>query len=274
MNRCKIVEDLLPLYAEELVSEESKAYIDRHTADCPRCAKLLERAKLPVAEPEEDPEQLKKNLRRDKLKIMAKGTVTFLLIMSLITALMVGIGLFVLWRQGATPVEAVFESPMGLKTITVVDWDRTGYFMKGKGSAVWTESREYEGPSGNSLGGVSMSNGMDLKPWENIHGYWAPDGWNFLAVVELVEGGEGMFIDTGTGSSEDPYRWEGRLQEHGILGIVKAQCFPTVPWEDLRFTFYAWGTDSETVTLIYETADGQRGFVDYHFPSETVVNMT
>ena len=50
MNECKIVEDLLPLYAEELVSRETAEFIGEHCDRCGHCRKLLERSKvvLPV----------------------------------------------------------------------------------------------------------------------------------------------------------------------------------------------------------------------------------
>ena len=34
MNECKIVEDLLPLYAEDLISPESKEFVEEHCAGC------------------------------------------------------------------------------------------------------------------------------------------------------------------------------------------------------------------------------------------------
>ena len=40
MSSCKIVEDLLPLYEENLVQPETKKWIEQHLADCPTCQKL------------------------------------------------------------------------------------------------------------------------------------------------------------------------------------------------------------------------------------------
>ncbi len=37
MNPCKIVQDLLPLYAEEICSEGSRAYVEEHLAECAEC---------------------------------------------------------------------------------------------------------------------------------------------------------------------------------------------------------------------------------------------
>lgn len=40
MNACKITEDLLPLYEENLVQPETKEWLDQHLASCPSCQKL------------------------------------------------------------------------------------------------------------------------------------------------------------------------------------------------------------------------------------------
>lgn len=40
-NKCKIIEDLLPLYVEEMVSVESKKFIEENIEDCPGCLKTL-----------------------------------------------------------------------------------------------------------------------------------------------------------------------------------------------------------------------------------------
>lgn len=41
MNNCEIIKDLLPLYKEELLSEESKTFVENHLKTCPECENLL-----------------------------------------------------------------------------------------------------------------------------------------------------------------------------------------------------------------------------------------
>lgn len=57
-NECNIVKDLLPLYVENMVSEETERYINEHLEGCPECKEelraLKEGGKLP--EPEKKPE--------------------------------------------------------------------------------------------------------------------------------------------------------------------------------------------------------------------------
>ena len=38
---CNIIKDLLPLYAEDMVSEDSKALVDDHLCSCDSCTKEL-----------------------------------------------------------------------------------------------------------------------------------------------------------------------------------------------------------------------------------------
>ena len=41
MNNCQIIKDLLPLYQEDLLSEESKTFVEDHLKICPECEILL-----------------------------------------------------------------------------------------------------------------------------------------------------------------------------------------------------------------------------------------
>ena len=45
---CAVIRDLLPLYAEDLASEESKQVVDEHLADCPDCRARLETLRQPA----------------------------------------------------------------------------------------------------------------------------------------------------------------------------------------------------------------------------------
>ena len=71
MNKdCSIVQDLLPLYAEDMLREETKEFVDGHLAQCEACRAELAALKADVtpapvnAQPLRD---LKRQLRRKKL---------------------------------------------------------------------------------------------------------------------------------------------------------------------------------------------------------------
>ena len=50
-NECSIVRDLLPLYAESMVSPETASFMEEHLKDCEHCRNEYERLKAPCAVP-------------------------------------------------------------------------------------------------------------------------------------------------------------------------------------------------------------------------------
>lgn len=44
-NECNIVRDVLPLYVEDMASEETKAFVNEHLINCPACSKAFEEMK-------------------------------------------------------------------------------------------------------------------------------------------------------------------------------------------------------------------------------------
>lgn len=73
---CDIIRDLLPLYAEDMVSEDSKALVDEHLCGCDACTKILSQIKkdapIPMETGTETLDKVKKNIiRRRALSVMA-----------------------------------------------------------------------------------------------------------------------------------------------------------------------------------------------------------
>lgn len=63
MNKdCKIVRDLLPLYADNLASEESADFITEHCFECDECRRLLDLALYPVESEVDDTDEAAKKL--------------------------------------------------------------------------------------------------------------------------------------------------------------------------------------------------------------------
>lgn len=68
--KCEIVRDLLPLYADGLVSDVTRAEIEAHTARCGACRELLEQMSAPVEpEPYDENQTLANGLKRQKRKL-------------------------------------------------------------------------------------------------------------------------------------------------------------------------------------------------------------
>ena len=51
---CSVVRDLLPLYAEDMIEEETRALVDEHLEECSECSQKLEEIKAAAAVPAEN----------------------------------------------------------------------------------------------------------------------------------------------------------------------------------------------------------------------------
>lgn len=60
-NECNIIRDILPLYAEKMVSNDTAEFVREHLEICPACRAELEKMKEPVQpEPDIDAAPLKR----------------------------------------------------------------------------------------------------------------------------------------------------------------------------------------------------------------------
>lgn len=50
---CRIIRDLLPLYVDEVCSEESRKIVEEHLSECETCTKILEQMKSETISKEE-----------------------------------------------------------------------------------------------------------------------------------------------------------------------------------------------------------------------------
>ena len=84
MKDCGIVKDLLPLYAEDMASEETAAFVKTHLETCEDCRKAYEEMKAPV---EADPAAPLKTVKK---AVKKRGLLIAGLIACLVAALLVG----------------------------------------------------------------------------------------------------------------------------------------------------------------------------------------
>lgn len=282
MNECKIVQDLMPLYIDDLLSEESEETVRTHVASCEVCRKMLDRSREPVGVTEQDSEAYKKAMRTNWLNMFVKLLLSCVLVAVVLFAVCIRITDWMEWKDGKTPVEQVFESDTGWDTVTVVDWDESGYFMEGEGSLLWHE--HYIFHRDEFSWGTTGGEGMIHVPWEDIRLEWAPNGIDFIVTARLLDGGTGLFIF----DEEDVVDEEGRVYSRGeryprdyngpgLSGILIPLCkahpdFPT-GWKTVEFTFFRWSEDSEVITFVYELDDGTRGFLEYEFKTETIISV-
>lgn len=73
-NMCNIIKDILPLYAESMVSEDTRAFVDEHMKDCESCKAEFEKIKseVPVDGNVEilPLKTIKKEMHRKRIKII------------------------------------------------------------------------------------------------------------------------------------------------------------------------------------------------------------
>lgn len=89
-NECSIIRDLLPLYAEHMVSRDTADFVENHLKDCEACRKEFQQIKEPprqTAEPDpvkkEEAAPLLKLRRKLKLKKIQTAALTVVFMMAL-----------------------------------------------------------------------------------------------------------------------------------------------------------------------------------------------
>lgn len=64
MNRCGVIEDLLPLYLDGICTEESRNIVETHLKDCKDCKKLYESMRAELQLPENHDDKVMKAVKR------------------------------------------------------------------------------------------------------------------------------------------------------------------------------------------------------------------
>ena len=85
MNTCELINDLLPLYADDVCSEESKSAVAEHIAECEKCRTQLEKMGRPISvDPAADiavMKRIKKRIRIEKIVIVGISAILLLIVM-------------------------------------------------------------------------------------------------------------------------------------------------------------------------------------------------
>lgn len=268
MNECNIVRDLLPLWAEELVSEDTVEFITRHGEKCPNCREAMGRCReeLPVVEIPQPEKKTLKSLRWELVRPILKG----ILIFTAALGIFMGLVYFCAWEAGYLPIQKSFPSSDPNYEVYTVDWDIAGFFETGEGSIVNIQ--------------CGSSSWSTLLPWDDLDVIWAPNSADAFLIIETVEGKQEYRIlemsftrDEASKKSIGSRMLIPGYGEPDLRALLTEKCrayseFPT-GWEEIEFTFIQWEEDSETVIFHYVTDGGDTGFVSYHFPSESITKL-
>lgn len=122
---CGVIRDLLPLYAEELTSEESKELVREHLDGCPDCRKKYEELQHPQpSEPDGTAalRAVKKDIRRRRVLAV------------LLAALLVFLPLFTLLAHSTDKVAVPYEE--GLIEVESVENDVMSFSVDGRVSGI------------------------------------------------------------------------------------------------------------------------------------------
>ena len=257
MNECKIVQDLLPLYAEDLVSPETKKFVDGHCEGCRECRGQRDRMCASLNQ-EETSVDYKKNMRWSVFGIVVKTL--------LVSLLAIGGYLYILWEWGIIDKQ-VYEDPNGNYCFEVTDED-AGFF---EGGAIIVT---HEGRDVMLLGDSSY---QDFQVW------YHPDGKGYFACITyddhqdtwlcLSHYDEELEMDTNS------YFPEGEITERDFLAILRAseqgQKYLT---EDAIITFDRWSEAGQFrgryIYFNYEIPGGWFGEIVYDVVDHEVKDIT
>lgn len=144
-NECNIINDLLPLYNENLISQDTRALVDKHLANCTKCRKKLKDMQTPTNISSNLSTVPLKNIKR---KLLKKRIETVVFTAALTLAILVAAFSFLTAPQYLPFSEellSISENEDGKVIITFND-DVTGY------------SLEFEQDNGTSIYYISAWN--------------------------------------------------------------------------------------------------------------------
>lgn len=254
MNECNIIKDLMPLYEEELLSEDSLEFIRRHAANCPQCRKAMQHENaLPDIQsqnPVSEKKIIKKALRHDRLKTMAKTLIAVLLVLTL----PVCYALQTMYEWGYFySIEASYPSPDGTCVFELVD--RDSYASRNNGYQIRFQL--------NRDGGSGIN--RYITDWNTIEPRWAPNGTDLLLMTTDTDGTPGIYIVDTSEHHHKGGTYEIPDMTVDLIPTLIELCREQADFQDIRFTFHSWEEDSTAVVFNYETDLGQCGQITYHY---------
>jgi len=263
MNECNIVQDLLPLYADELASPDSVEFIRRHTAWCAECSGAWERisTRLPDVTPAEEVASYKRSLRRGKRKLFLKSLLLCLIALT--------IGAFFLYYQlyvyGIYPVSGSYPAPDGMIVLEVVEKEDAPIFYTGHGLMVRFNLKTEDG----TTAGLNRHE----TTWDTLTAHWSPDSHHVVLDVVTNEGEHALFL-----TDAELERHNGGLME--IPGITEdlvprftSAVQERTSFETIVFAFDTWQEDCTTAAFTYITDSGLTGTIAFHYPTNSITSI-
>lgn len=264
MNECKIVQDLLPLYAEDLVSPETKEFVEEHCGRCGDCWKLMERGKVVLPVEMIDAQNYKKALKRERNHSAMVGALFASIIIVLALTALVYVAASIPIKLEKGPI--ILESPDGIHSIKGEYY--ASPFGINRGMYVTELSR-----SGSSEG--TQEGWIDI-----LDAQWSPDGTDVFFTIEMVNGETRMEIwyhnysETGgrggifpvISKTEDRRNFNDLTAEFTKL-LAEWEKFPA-GWSSITYELIQWGENSESACIRCITDNGYEVEVCFGFDFE------
>lgn len=248
MKECAVIQDLLPLYLDDRISEASKQAIEAHLSCCESCRSVLEQMSASEYIPQRKGECGQKQ-KRHATKRVVLTTALVLLLAGLIV-------LASLWFSHAFFYVGSFSSPNGAITTRVYDRDIT---------QIWPEKAHFTLVDEGAFSGTTVLWGAFDGLW------WSADGK--YQVVSLVDDGECWLTVfdyvRNTGSNLD-----NRLRS----GIYEQDEFSDAVLDEIEFRFIQWSEYDSNMLIYfsYVNQDGldRDGYFWYRYTDGTVSGIT
>ncbi len=129
---CQVAQDLLPLYLDEVCSNESRRLVEDHLRDCEKCRKLVSSAQaVPVYNVEPDTDAADQAVKQSFRKIRSRWIISVILAVAVISAVFIGWGHYESSQQTKQPEYEIAMAIMELlkdgdyeKAFSYMDTDR------------------------------------------------------------------------------------------------------------------------------------------------------
>lgn len=271
-TQCNVVWDLIPLYIDEVCSEESKRIVEDHLNECDDCKNRLEflkneEYKKAIFEPKLDAlKKIKKINTRKTIWV----SITALLVIILIIALW---GAFkhvynvvdTVWSDDGTRLFVVYDCPIG-----VDDIEGNSFTLK-----------QYTNLSGKRsesfflrwLGGKNRSRTNIVYGGVYETGEWSPDGSKFIVNAGVSDSYLYILDVVHNNSRNINFLLEGSVA-NGINSNPEQFGYGLPDEPEISLEFLQWSEDSSFILIYFKLIDSlgieQSGYCWYNYENNTV----
>lgn len=250
MTPCNVIRDLLPLYAENLVSDESRQLIEEHLAVCEDCRTMLRRMQTADTNTApSDHEEFQTVLYSHKKRSNRKTL--FLTLSAILLGLALCLGY--LWYRGVFHLAERQTSPNGATTTTVYNCDfaRYGRFPKS---------------GGFTLIDKGYFNGSTTYQYARFQSLWWSVNGNYQVVSMYTD--EGLWLSLTDYTRNIGVNLDTRLN----TALYSSDFFRDVIYNEetgqrqIEFQFVQWSLKDEPSMLIYFSyTDSSKKFHEGYF---------